>query len=127
VDVYARSDITALAQGNAYNRLQWEDVTVRQGAPIWSQPCLHQQLAWHPPSEHWVHAQVGQALLLTTVPGSSSASSSQTWNPAQQGGSSLSLNQHPAMGGLSAELQAQQQRQVRATACCLLPSHAGDR
>jgi CBS-domain-containing membrane protein len=29
LDVYARSDITALAQGNAYSRLQWEDVTVR--------------------------------------------------------------------------------------------------
>ncbi len=28
VDVYARGDITALARGNAYNRLQWEDVTV---------------------------------------------------------------------------------------------------
>ncbi len=29
LDVYARGDITALARGNAYNRLQWEDVTVR--------------------------------------------------------------------------------------------------
>lgn len=28
VDVYARSDITALCFGNAYNRLQSEDVTV---------------------------------------------------------------------------------------------------
>lgn len=28
LDVYARSEITALARGNAYNRLQWEDVTV---------------------------------------------------------------------------------------------------
>ncbi len=30
LDVYARGDITALARGNAYNRLQWEDVTVRE-------------------------------------------------------------------------------------------------
>eukprot|EP00197_Chlamydomonas_leiostraca_P002761 CAMPEP_0202856964 /NCGR_PEP_ID=MMETSP1391-20130828/74_1 /ASSEMBLY_ACC=CAM_ASM_000867 /TAXON_ID=1034604 /ORGANISM="Chlamydomonas leiostraca, Strain SAG 11-49" /LENGTH=551 /DNA_ID=CAMNT_0049535697 /DNA_START=328 /DNA_END=1983 /DNA_ORIENTATION=+ len=30
LDVYARADITALAKGNAYNRLQWEDVTVGQ-------------------------------------------------------------------------------------------------
>lgn len=34
LDVYARSDITSLAQGNAYSRLQWEDVTV-------SAPALH--------------------------------------------------------------------------------------
>ncbi len=31
VDVYARSQITDLCKGNAYNRLQWEDVTVRAG------------------------------------------------------------------------------------------------
>ncbi len=30
MDIYARSDITALAPANAYNRLQWEDVTVGQ-------------------------------------------------------------------------------------------------
>lgn len=30
VDIYARADITALAAANAYNRLQWEDVTVGQ-------------------------------------------------------------------------------------------------
>jgi CBS domain-containing protein len=29
LDVYARADITHLCRGNAYNRLQWEDVTVR--------------------------------------------------------------------------------------------------
>jgi CBS-domain-containing membrane protein len=28
-DIYARADITKLCKGNAYNRLQWEDVTVR--------------------------------------------------------------------------------------------------
>ncbi len=28
LDIYARSDITLLCKGNAYNRLQWEDVTV---------------------------------------------------------------------------------------------------
>jgi len=30
IDIYARADITALAPANAYNRLQWEDVTVGQ-------------------------------------------------------------------------------------------------
>ena len=40
--MYARSDITQLARGNAYNRLQWEEVTVGQAlalaqlaAPAW--------------------------------------------------------------------------------------------
>jgi hypothetical protein len=28
LDIYARSDITKLCKGNAYSRLQWEDVTV---------------------------------------------------------------------------------------------------
>lgn len=28
LDIYARADITRLCKGNAYNRLQWEDVTV---------------------------------------------------------------------------------------------------
>jgi len=87
LDMYARSDITALAQGNAYNRLQWEDVTV------------------------------GQALSLTAHPQPGiSTSSSQTWAPQTQRGSNVSLNQHPAMGGLSAELQAQQHRQQAAAA-----------
>ena len=42
LDMYARSDITQLARGNAYNRLQWEEVTVGQAlalaqlaAPAW--------------------------------------------------------------------------------------------
>lgn len=42
IDMYARSDITQLAKGNAYNRLQWEEVTVGQAlalaqiaAPAW--------------------------------------------------------------------------------------------
>jgi ferredoxin-like protein FixX len=34
-DIYARADITKLCKGNAYNRLQWEDVTVRGGS------CVH--------------------------------------------------------------------------------------
>jgi hypothetical protein len=33
-DIYARADITKLCKGNAYNRLQWEDVTVRGGAAL---------------------------------------------------------------------------------------------
>lgn len=28
LDIYARADITKLCKGNAYSRLQWEDVTV---------------------------------------------------------------------------------------------------
>ncbi|GFH06810.1 uncharacterized protein HaLaN_01509 [Haematococcus lacustris] len=31
LDMYARSDITALARNSAYNRLQWEDVTLNSG------------------------------------------------------------------------------------------------
>ena len=34
VDVYARADITALCKSNAYNRLQWEDVTVGQALAL---------------------------------------------------------------------------------------------
>eukprot|EP00201_Polytomella_parva_P022963 CAMPEP_0175046128 /NCGR_PEP_ID=MMETSP0052_2-20121109/4848_1 /TAXON_ID=51329 ORGANISM="Polytomella parva, Strain SAG 63-3" /NCGR_SAMPLE_ID=MMETSP0052_2 /ASSEMBLY_ACC=CAM_ASM_000194 /LENGTH=614 /DNA_ID=CAMNT_0016309819 /DNA_START=1556 /DNA_END=3400 /DNA_ORIENTATION=- len=34
IDVYARSDITQLCRGNAYNRLQWEDVTVGQALSL---------------------------------------------------------------------------------------------
>mmetsp|Transcript_1261 Transcript_1261/g.3771 ORF Transcript_1261/g.3771 Transcript_1261/m.3771 type:complete len:585 (+) Transcript_1261:304-2058(+) len=34
VDIYARADITALAAANAYNRLQWEDVTVGQALSL---------------------------------------------------------------------------------------------
>ncbi|GAX76328.1 hypothetical protein CEUSTIGMA_g3774.t1 [Chlamydomonas eustigma] len=34
LDVYARSDITQLCRGNAYNRLQWEDVTVGQALSL---------------------------------------------------------------------------------------------
>ena len=32
--MYARSDITQLAKGNAYNRLQWEEVTVGQALAL---------------------------------------------------------------------------------------------
>ncbi|KAG2491725.1 hypothetical protein HYH03_009888 [Edaphochlamys debaryana] len=34
LDVYARSQITDLCKGGAYNRLQWEDVTVGQGLSL---------------------------------------------------------------------------------------------
>lgn len=40
LDVYARADITALAKANAYNRLQWEDVTVGF-ASMQAMPSLH--------------------------------------------------------------------------------------
>lgn len=35
LDIYARADITQLCKGNAYNRLQWEDVTVSGGSGVW--------------------------------------------------------------------------------------------
>jgi 5'-AMP-activated protein kinase regulatory gamma subunit len=34
LDIYARADITKLAKGNAYNRLQWEAVTVGQALAL---------------------------------------------------------------------------------------------
>ena len=34
LDVYARGDITLLAKGNAYYRLQWEDLTVGQALSL---------------------------------------------------------------------------------------------
>mmetsp|Transcript_25163 Transcript_25163/g.44873 ORF Transcript_25163/g.44873 Transcript_25163/m.44873 type:complete len:551 (-) Transcript_25163:58-1710(-) len=34
MDIYSRSDITMLAKGNAYSRLQWEDVTVGQALAL---------------------------------------------------------------------------------------------
>jgi hypothetical protein len=34
LDIYARADITQLCKGNAYNRLQWEDVTVSGGSGV---------------------------------------------------------------------------------------------
>eukprot|EP00195_Chlamydomonas_chlamydogama_P004942 CAMPEP_0202902206 /NCGR_PEP_ID=MMETSP1392-20130828/16719_1 /ASSEMBLY_ACC=CAM_ASM_000868 /TAXON_ID=225041 /ORGANISM="Chlamydomonas chlamydogama, Strain SAG 11-48b" /LENGTH=541 /DNA_ID=CAMNT_0049588939 /DNA_START=491 /DNA_END=2115 /DNA_ORIENTATION=+ len=34
LDIYARSDITQLCKANAYNRLQWEDVTVGQALSL---------------------------------------------------------------------------------------------
>ena len=39
VDIYARADITALAAANAYNRLQWEDVTVGQALRLGVSAC----------------------------------------------------------------------------------------
>ena len=34
IDQYARADITQLAKGNAYNRLQWEEMTVGQALAL---------------------------------------------------------------------------------------------
>jgi hypothetical protein len=39
-DIYARADITKLCKGNAYNRLQWEDVTVREGGAQGRHHCI---------------------------------------------------------------------------------------
>jgi len=44
IDVYARADITALARGGAYSRLQWEDVTVGQALALAALPTA----AWAP-------------------------------------------------------------------------------
>ncbi len=38
IDAYARADITALARGGAYARLQWEDVTVGQALALAALP-----------------------------------------------------------------------------------------
>ena len=45
LDMYARSDITALAKGNSYGRLQWEEVTVGQALSL-STP-WPQVRCWH--------------------------------------------------------------------------------
>ena len=50
VDVYARSDITMLAKSNAYNRLQFEDVTVGQALALAAEPGPPPQLAVTQPS-----------------------------------------------------------------------------
>ena len=60
--MYARSDITQLARGNAYNRLQWEEVTVGQAlalaqlaAPAWPAPpgAVRRAHAW--PHSVWYY------------------------------------------------------------------------
>ena len=38
LDMYARSDITALAKANSYSRLQWEEVTVGQALALAQYP-----------------------------------------------------------------------------------------
>jgi hypothetical protein len=54
IDMYARSDITQLARGNAYNRLQWEEVTVGQALAL-------AQIASPPNAQHGPVAPVGTA------------------------------------------------------------------
>lgn len=67
VDVYARADITMLAKGNAYSRLQFEDVTVGQALalatepappPQMGAPALHQ---WGNPSPSGSSASIHDA------------------------------------------------------------------
>ena len=55
IDMYARSDITQLARGNAYNRLQWEEVTVGQALAL-------AQIASPP----WPNAQHGPVTTVQT-------------------------------------------------------------
>lgn len=56
VDIYARADITMLAKGNAYSRLQFEDVTVGQALALAQEasppPQLHGQYS-SGKSHHW--------------------------------------------------------------------------
>ena len=56
LDMYARSDITALAKGNSYSRLQWEEVTVGQALAL-------AQQTGHPSQTS--SSQVGKAPLLS--------------------------------------------------------------
>lgn len=59
LDVYARADITALCRSNAYNRLQWEDVTVGQALALGELDHRHQPLSGpnsaHGQRVHMVH------------------------------------------------------------------------
>ncbi|KAL6784463.1 SNRKBG1 [Auxenochlorella protothecoides x Auxenochlorella symbiontica] len=53
LDVYARADICMLAKGNAYSRLQQEDVTVGQALTLASAPTAPTQVsAWSQQSQH---------------------------------------------------------------------------
>ncbi|KAL6758729.1 hypothetical protein V8C86DRAFT_2589662 [Haematococcus lacustris] len=81
LDMYARSDITALARNSAYNRLQWEDVTVSQAVALASNAPVP-----------WAVGSANHSL------------QHQPSNPALAGASS-------ARGGLSNELAAQQHQQ----------------
>jgi CBS domain-containing protein len=45
IDIYARSDVTMLAKSNAYNRLQFEDVTVGQALALTAEPGPPPQLS----------------------------------------------------------------------------------
>ena len=45
IDIYVRADITMLAKSNAYNRLQFEDVTVGQALALTAEPGPPPQLA----------------------------------------------------------------------------------
>jgi hypothetical protein len=49
VDIYARADITALAAANAYNRLQWEDVTVGQALRLGVRICGFRPMSYYDP------------------------------------------------------------------------------
>lgn len=72
VDIYARADITNLAKSNAYNRLQFEDVTVGQALALSAEPGPPPQLAvtQQPPPAQWpspnssqtsMHAEIAAA------------------------------------------------------------------
>ncbi|GIL65126.1 hypothetical protein Vafri_18936 [Volvox africanus] len=83
VDVYARSQITDLCKGGAYNRLQWEDVTVGQGL----------SLAHNSPVP-WAQGPAG-------VGGPASSNT-----PSVSGGPQHTVPPPPGMGGIAAEFAA---------------------
>lgn len=61
LDIYARADITQLCKGNAYSRLQWEDVTVSlKSAAL--HITLHASLI---PASEPTHASPGPLMLNT--------------------------------------------------------------
>ena len=60
--MYARSDITALAKGNSYSRLQWEEVTVGQALALAQQPAQSSHTSSSP-----VSSIVQQAVLQRVI------------------------------------------------------------
>ena len=62
IDQYARADITQLAKGNAYNRLQWEEMTVGQALAL----AQISSPSW-PASQQGASSPVSDALALLHV------------------------------------------------------------
>ena len=54
LDMYARSDITMLARGNSYQRLQMEDMTVGTALSLAAHSPSNNR-AWHAPTHAALH------------------------------------------------------------------------